>query len=184
MDVAAPLRRNNAGVTLLELLVTSSVALTITAVAVPTMHDFTTIQETAVSANAIVGDLALARHAAVTSHDAIVLCPSSDGSRCTGGYDWSDGWLVFADKDGDRQVDSEERRLRVTTRPAQRVRIMTTTKRREIVYRSDGSTAGTNATFRICNARDPDRRRAVIINPTGRTRLDSRDADGREINCE
>ena len=184
MDVAAPLRRHMAGVTLMEVLTTSAVALTVTAVAVPAMHHFNTVQETAVAANAIVSDLALARHAAVTGRKAIVLCPSSNGTRCSGGFDWTDGWLVFADDDGDRQLDAEERRLSVANRPAARVRILTSSGRRKIVYRSDGTAAGTNATFRICNARDPDRRRTVIISGTGRPRLSNRDASGREINCE
>jgi type IV fimbrial biogenesis protein FimT len=184
MDVAAPLRRHMAGVTLVEALTTSTIALTLTAIAVPAMRNFNTVQETAVAANTIVGDLALARHAAVTGRQAIVLCPSSDGSRCTGGFDWSDGWLVFADDDGDRQLDAEEQRLRVASRPANQVRILTSSGRHKVVYRSDGTAAGTNATFRICNARDPDRRRAVIISGTGRARLSRRDASDREINCE
>lgn len=184
MDVTRPLRRPVVGVTLLELLTTCCVAVTLTAVAVPAVHQFVVVQSTAAATNALVTDLALARQQAVTAHLPVVLCPSSDGTACTGGYDWSDGWLSFADRDGDRRLDPEERRLKVTANPSSQVRILTSTGRRKIVYRVDGSTAGTNATFRICNAEDPDRRRAVIINGPGRPRLSRRLVGGGYIECD
>lgn len=184
MDVNRCLRRPVAGVTLLELLSTSSVALTLTAVVVPAWYQFNTAQETATAANTLIASLALARQQAVTGNVPVVLCPSTNGTACTGGYDWSDGWLSFADRDGDRRLDEDEAQLTATNNPARQVRILSSTGRRKIVYRGDGMTSGTNATFRICNAADPDRRRAVIISGTGRARLSRRSASGRHIDCD
>lgn len=184
MDVNRPLRRPMAGVTLLELLTTSTVALTLTAVAIPAAHEFITLQETSAATNQVTASLALARQAAVTRGQRVVMCPSVDSEQCSGGFDWSDGWLVFSDDDEDYRRDPDEELLAVTVQPAQRVRILTSTGRRRIAYRADGGTAGTNVTFRICNARDPDRRRSVIVNVSGRSKLGRRDAQGRPISCD
>ncbi len=184
MDVTHPLRRRQRGVTLLELVATTATALVVTAVAIPTYSDFTAVQETAAAANTLVGALALVRHDAVTRQSEVVLCASVTGTTCSGGYDWSQGWMGFIDTDRDRVRDSDEPRLLVGNLATKRVKVITSSGRRKIVYQADGSTRGTNATFRICNSRDPDRRRAIILNGAGRTRISKRDASGDPISCE
>lgn len=183
MDVTSPRRRRVAGVTLIELLSTGSVAVLLTLVAVPAWHGFLTTQDTLAASRAIRAHLALARHAAVSTGQQVVLCPSSDGVRCSGGYDWSDGWLVFRDPNGNRQRDATESRLAAAEALAGGARMITSTGRRKIVYRSHGGTGGSNVTFRICNAADPDRRRAVIVNLTGRSKVSDRDAQGNPVVC-
>jgi type IV fimbrial biogenesis protein FimT len=119
----------------------------------------------------------------VTAGQQIVLCPSHNGNSCTGGYDWSGGWVVFRDHDGDRLADADEQRIAVAGALPGRARMVTSSGRRKVVYRSHGGTAGSNVTFRICNAAQPDRRRAVIVNITGRSKVSNRDASGRTIEC-
>jgi type IV fimbrial biogenesis protein FimT len=184
MDVAYPLRRRMAGVTLVEMLATSTVAIVVTAAAVPAIGHFNAIQDTAAAVNAISGDLQLARHAAVTSGDRVVLCPSRDGDRCTGGYDWSEGWMVFRDSNFNRLREDSERVLNVRQGRQPGVQILTSTGRRKITYRSDGSTGGSNATFRFCSRHDPGRSRSLIVNNTGRTKLSRRDAKGKPVRCD
>jgi type IV fimbrial biogenesis protein FimT len=183
MDVTSPLRRPLAGVSLVELLSTTAIALTLTAFAVPSMRAFVSTQYTLAASQAIRSHLALARHTAVTSATDVVLCPSSDGLHCTGGFDWSDGWVVFLDADGDRQRGAAERRLAVAERLSGGARLITSSGRRKVVYRSHGGTGGSNVTFRICKAAQPERRRAVIVNITGRSKVSDRDSNGRPIEC-
>ena len=184
MDVAPPLRRPLAGVTLVELLATCAVALTVLAVGIPALGSFICYQDTVAATNAIVTNLALARHAAVTSGQPVVLCPSIDGRGCSSGFDWSEGWLVFQDANHDRQYQAAETRLAVTARPAERVRILTSSGRRRIVYRLNGGSGGSNVTFRICDARDAARNRKVVVNTTGRARVERWNGSGTPINCD
>lgn len=183
MDVTRPLRRHASGVTLIELVTTSAVFLIVTAVAVPAYSQFQVVQETASATNAVVTSLAHARHYAVTHQANVVVCPSLDSIGCSDDIDWSRGWISFVDADDDRTRDMGERRIQVSNAASDRVRIVTF-GRTEIVYRPHGMTAGTTATFRICNARDPDRRRAVIVNISGRARISKRDAAGDHISCD
>src|SRR3546814_16316430 len=46
------------------------------------------------------------RHASITGTE-VVLCPSDD-SGCIGSWDWSGGWIAYADIDGDRRHDAGE----------------------------------------------------------------------------
>jgi len=183
MDVAYPLRRHSAGLTLVELLTTCSVALLLTSLAVPAARSLQRYQAATTASNAVLAHLALARHAAVSNAVQVVLCPSSDGRHCTGGYDWSAGWLVFADPNGNRRPDSGERYLAVETRPPGGARILSSTGRRKVVYRRSGATAGTNVTFRICSDDSERGRRSVIVNITGRPKVGRHDASGRPIRC-
>ncbi len=50
----------------------------------------------------------LARSEAVRRGVTVTVCPSSDGAACSadGSVDWSAGWIVFTDLDGDSVFDS------------------------------------------------------------------------------
>jgi type IV fimbrial biogenesis protein FimT len=183
MDVAHPLCRHSAGVTLVELLASCAVMLTVLALGLPALGSFVCLQDTVTATNAITTNLALARHAAVTSGQHVVLCPSSDGDHCLSGFDWSDGWLVFEDANRNREHEADETRLAVTARPAERVRILTSRGRRRIVYRHNGGSGGSNVTFRICNTSDVTRSRRVIVNSTGRARVERWNGGGKPPGC-
>jgi type IV fimbrial biogenesis protein FimT len=184
MDVTYPPRRRSAGVTLVELLASCAVLLTVLALGIPALSGFADLQATAAASNAITANLALARHAAITENQPVVLCPSQDGVNCSAGYDWSDGWLVFADPNGNREHESEETRLAVHSRPRDRIRILTSTGRRRLVYHGNGGSGGSNVTFRICNSHDSTRNRKVIVNIMGRARVERRKSRGNPISCD
>lgn len=183
MDVTRPLRCRACGVTLVEVLATCTVALVVTAAAVPAVRQFSASQDTSAALNAVHGDLLLARHAAITRAQRVVLCPSSDAQTCSGDFDWSVGWIVFVDSDCDRQRDEQEPLLRVQQARRQGMRILTSTGRRKLVYRSDGGTGGSNATFRFCHRDRPDHNRSIIVSNTGRPRHARLDASGKSIRC-
>lgn len=98
MGETRDLGRADDGFTLLELMVTLSVLAILLAVAIPSFRQ--TLQSNRVSTrvNELVGTIAYARSEAIRSSRGVGLCPSADGSSC--GKDWSSGWLVWSDFNG------------------------------------------------------------------------------------
>jgi type IV fimbrial biogenesis protein FimT len=84
------------GFTLIELVVTMSVAGILAALAVPAMSSFLQNDRDVGQINSLVGSLDYARSEAIkrASPLGIMVCPSPDGAAC-GGTAWSGGWIVL-----------------------------------------------------------------------------------------
>ena len=90
------------GFTLLELLVAVAVAAILVLQAVPAFGSFFNGSLTSVQVNEFVSDIQLARSEALKRNGRVSVCPTSDGSNCSGSSDWATGWLVFTDTTGTR----------------------------------------------------------------------------------
>jgi len=85
------------GLTLIELLVTLAVAVTLALLAAPLFNSFTSGNASKSADNLLARQLLMARSEAIKRGIPVSLCPSSDGATCTGGTDWSVGWIAFTD---------------------------------------------------------------------------------------
>lgn len=106
--------RNEAGFTLIELMVTLVVLAVALSVAVPSFANLVRNQRLTGTANDLAGALARARSEAVATGAPTRLCPSDNpGSNnpCTGGMDYSDGWIVAVDANRDDTIDMTDDRL-------------------------------------------------------------------------
>jgi type IV fimbrial biogenesis protein FimT len=83
-----------AGFTLVELLITVSIVAILATVAVPSYRYVTNSNRVAAEVNGLLGDLQFARSQAIKEGIPVIICVSSDGSTCTGGNDWKNGWVV------------------------------------------------------------------------------------------
>lgn len=94
------LLRRQAGVTLLELLVTVTVLAVLAAVALPAFTGTIRRNNVANAANAISADLQFARGQAASEHRFVSLCRSTDGgATCATGasvHDFDQGWLIYS----------------------------------------------------------------------------------------
>lgn len=90
----------NNGFTLVELLVTISIAAILISIAAPSYTSLTNTNRLATQANDILGGLMIARSEAIRLNQRVVFCRSDDGSTCSASTDAWKGWLVFADADG------------------------------------------------------------------------------------
>jgi prepilin-type N-terminal cleavage/methylation domain-containing protein len=95
--------KNMHGFTLIELMVTVSVAAILLAVAVPSLTSVYERTRSSTAINNIENSIAFARNQAISYGRKIVVCPGS-GSSCTG--DWIDGYVIFIDDDNDNKVDN------------------------------------------------------------------------------
>jgi type IV fimbrial biogenesis protein FimT len=100
-------RGNQAGWTIIELAIVLTVSSIVTTLVVPAFTETIDRNRLAVSANALLTDLAMARQRAVMRGRPVTLCAGNAVSGCTG--DWSGReWIVFVDADHDGRFDVGE----------------------------------------------------------------------------
>ena len=114
---SSAIRRQHFGFTLIELTITLAIITTLAGVAGPAMAGFIEHQRATATATSLTTHMQLARMAAVSRNRRAVLCPTSDGNSCAAGTDWSTGWMLFVDDDGNRRPDHNDDILRVDLQP-------------------------------------------------------------------
>jgi type IV fimbrial biogenesis protein FimT len=118
MNVAqtvTPLRNTHAqaGLTLLELMVAMAILSILLAIATPSLSAISEPQAVRGQVNAFLATLRYARSEAIRYRTPIVVCPSNNSESGTpscsngGSDDWSKGWIVFVNRDGDANDDFE-----------------------------------------------------------------------------
>ncbi len=136
------MKTRSRGVTLLELMIGITVLAILTAFAVPGFTNFTLKTRVTAASNDLVTALNLARSEALRSSAPAVACASNDGAGCSDTTDWARGWIVFADADGDGEVDDRELRQ---VWPATHPRLTLVTAISRVTYNAMGmiTTPGT-----------------------------------------
>lgn len=89
------------GFTLIELMLTISIVAVLVTIGVPGMQQMMRTNARASSSNELISTINQARSEAVKRNTTVSLCPSTNGSSCTGGTSWSGGWIAFVDDDLD-----------------------------------------------------------------------------------
>ena len=160
----------NAGFTLIELAATMSVMAILAGIAAPSFAGFLERQRASAAMSSLMTHMALARVSAITYRQSAVLCPSETGTSCLAGTDWSGGWLLFLDNDGNHQRDADEEIVRADLEPTSRhLEVFSTTGRPQLRYMPDGRAAGTNLTISICSQQQ-ELLGSVLVNNMGRPR--------------
>jgi len=173
--------RREAGVTLIELMVTLTVLIVLLTVGVSNLTTMVVRNKRTSEVNTMVGHLSFARAEAVLRATDITVCPvdADDPGTCSSS-DWADGYAVVDEDAGEA--------LRYQT-PADSIAI-TYGARTKVTFDDAGSANGTNGTFTFCdatdNAADDASRRDGVIPPvqlvisrTGRVLL----SEGNDIAC-
>lgn len=167
--------------TLLELLVTLAIVAILLAAGVPSFQTWVKNQTLAHASNRLLSDLRYARHAAVDRNQRVVICPGKPASGCANSPQWEDGWIIFADPNGDRVRQSDEALLRESPL-LQGLSARTSQARQRLSFFPDGSAPGSNATVWLCDSRGPRFGHQVRINLSGRIRS-TRASDDEPMAC-
>ncbi|MFT4198743.1 MAG: GspH/FimT family pseudopilin [Pseudoxanthomonas sp.] len=168
---ARRLPRRDRGFTLVELMAVVGVATLGIAIGLPSFASLLRRERDTLVANQLASYMASARSTAVTYRKRTAVCPYDGLGGCRDGSDWSGGWIMFYDTDGDRQPDDPTDIMRIEHPPNDpELRIVSSSGRPQIGFLPSGTTNGSNLTLRIC--RNGILRKAVIVSLVGRTRVE------------
>lgn len=139
-------RRDQAGFTLVELLITIAIMVIISTWAVPSYQRLAARNSLATEMMRIRIALALTRNTAITRHMTITLCPSTNEITCNSD-DWTSPLLVVSGRGDDNMTKSDI--LKVL--PKSKVEHVSFSREGwPIRYKSLGRPTGYNGTFNIC----------------------------------
>ncbi|HEO8482048.1 MULTISPECIES: GspH/FimT family pseudopilin [Stenotrophomonas] len=163
------LRRQN-GFTLVELMVTVAVLAILSTIAYPSFQSTIRSNRVATTTNELIASLALARSEAIKNTHGGAVCASTAGKECDGSS-WTDGWMVWEDRNGNGSLDSGENVLRYSEgRPTMKSATETLT----IGFDGRGrnrANAEVDVTLRPEKCGDQPLQRTLRISPTGQVRL-------------
>ena len=162
--------QRNAGFTLIEAMTSVCVLGILAGVAASGFRELIEHQHATAAMGSLTTHMAQARMAAITYRRPAVLCPSTTGTSCDEGSEWSGGWMVFLDNDGNHQLDATDDILRADLTPTSHyLRLPGTPGRPQLRYLPDGRSAGSNLTISVCDAKGSLLGK-VIVNNGGRPR--------------
>lgn len=183
MYILSPGSRHAKGMTLVELLTVLAMVSIVLSIGVPSISSLLDRSRITSTINNMVRHLHYARSEAVTSGLPVILCPSTTGVSCENSFHWEHGFIVFIDRDRDREPSNGEEVLRHTHPSSAGTMIFTSPGRKKITYQASGMAAGSTATFTVCNSSGKARPKAIIVSNPGRPRLADTRADGSPLNC-
>lgn len=171
--------RYKAGFTLVELIITLTIAGILIALAAPAMQTFILDQRLTTQANDFIADLNLSRSEAIRQASNIVICKqggSVSSPACSTSAAWGAGWVVFVDANSDGALASNESvlRIRQSLDGSNTLNAIPSTTN-SIVFASTGMTtlgSGTEIAMRLCDSRGASKAVTVLVNFTGRARTD------------
>ena len=164
--------RSRAGFSLVEALTVLAITAILLLVGVPSYAGLVESQRASSAMHLLTAHMASARSTAITYRIPTVVCPSDRAGGCRRDGDWSQGWLMFFDADGNRQPDSRQDILRDENAPIHpSLRIVSSAGRTQLRYLPDGRSAGSNLSVRLC--REDKLLAQVIVNNTGRIRSET-----------
>jgi type IV fimbrial biogenesis protein FimT len=170
-------RKRLAAFTVLELLLTLSIATILLAIGAPALQKFSQKQMLKAAIQALHSDLLTARSEAVHRNQSVVVCPGNPVNGCAGSSTWSGGWIVFSDSNHDRARQVDEILLR-HGQGYPELAIHGTAGRRTIRFLPNGSAPGSNSSITLCGLGGPEQARKLVISNLGRIRRDTaRDLD-------
>ena len=106
-------RQADRGITLVETMVTVTIMVILLMVAVPAYKSTIDGNRRATYATELLEDLTLARSEAIKRNKKVVVCASTSGTACSGNpSDWTSGWIMYVDANGNGSLDPGESVLR------------------------------------------------------------------------
>lgn len=167
--------RMEAGLTLVELLVTLAVLGVLLGIGVPAFGGLMQESRLTAATNRFVGALHATRSEAVRRNLRVTLCKSADSAQCAETGGWQQGWIIFVDTDATGTRSADDPILAVGGSIPDGVAIAGNSPvEHYISYVGLGSTRRANGslqmgTITLCAG---DSARRIVISRTGRARVE------------
>ncbi len=163
--------RMPAGFTLVETAAAMAAVAVAVTIGMPSFTGGLERQRVASAMHRLSADMAMARSAALTQRTQVVVCPGSVEVGCQQDRDWSGGWLVFRDGDGNRQPDTAPDVLSTTDAPGGRSGALALVSTRPFLrFQENGRSAHSNLSVLICSRGSL--KGKVVVNRLGRVRAE------------
>ncbi|RCS30448.1 pilus assembly protein [Rhodanobacter denitrificans] len=154
--------------TLIEQIVVLLIITAVTSISIPVMAKLLGRNHLQVAQADFITALRHARETAIMSGRRTLLCPSRNGSSCSEGSHWEDGWLLAHDADHNDQPDN--RPLRVGSGYRDKLIIRSSSGRPVVRFHPDGTARGSNLTLLFCQRSGAERALSVVVSNAGRVR--------------
>ena len=160
------------GFTLLELMITLAIVAIVVSFGVPSFRGIIMDNRLVSQTNQFIRSINLARSAAVSFQRNAVLCVSTNYDAavptCAAGTDWSNGWIIWIDKNRDSVTDANE--VVSVFPPLAENTTFSSSAVSRFTYNARGFlAAGDDLT--LCDSRSGETGRLIRVNPTGRTNV-------------
>jgi type IV fimbrial biogenesis protein FimT len=159
------------GYTLIQLLVAIFILGIILAIAIPSYGSAVARAQLGTTESAIFTSLNNAANFSFINGSRVVMCPSRNSSSCENSFDWSQGWITFEDRNGNRERDADDKKLDSHALALPAMHVHTSLGRTRIAFQSGGGNFGSNVHFKLCDERSPQRSRSLFLSNTGRMRV-------------
>ncbi|NNF16279.1 MAG: hypothetical protein HKN70_06000 [Gammaproteobacteria bacterium] len=169
------------GLSFVELLVTLVIATIVGGYALGIFTTLVAGNRQTGTINNVVTSLLMARSHAITHHEYVLVCPSSDGVRCDNTREWHHGWLVRAAPTAADVLDNAA--LHTALRTHQAAPSLTMLANRDYFLFRPFARRATNGTLVFCPDLASVPGKAIIISYTGRPRVARHLSDGRPVPC-
>lgn len=172
-------KRSVNGFTFLELMITLAIVTLLVGLAVPSMQTWVGQSAIASTTNALVSSIQTARSAAVSQNIEVGVCPSANpeavDAACGTNIDWTNGWIVFVDNDGDGiRTDATEEVLLQMEKRTPGFTISTDSVFQNLIYFSPNGTSITAndipVTGQLTIDYGPDESRMITVSANGNVR--------------
>lgn len=160
--------KNSQGYTLIELMITITIAGILLSYALPSFHQLKLNKLMENERNRLTTSLHLARNYAVANQIQVIACPSITGNDCDNQSNWHQGWIVFTDLNRNRKLDEADTLLRHENAMPTEIKATASIYRQKIRYNSMGFAPGTNLSINFCDERGKDFAKSIILNNAGR----------------
>jgi type IV fimbrial biogenesis protein FimT len=151
--------RANFGFTLIELLIAIGVAAILLTIAVPAFQNFLRNDRQWTTANSLVMTLNAARSEAIKQDTSVSVCPTTNGTSCSGASTWTQGWIVLSSAAGSTATLTTPSLATGTT-------LTEASGLTAVTFLSTGMVSA-QAAFTLCDARGATQARYVQVGPTG-----------------
>lgn len=169
------------GVTILETMITISLLTVISGLAAPSFSELIAKTKVTTQANLLIHSLYNARSHAISNQIILLVCKRQADDSCDEswqrGANWNDGWIVFADRNGNNVYDEEEKIFVV---PANKDVNLIFNQQGRLRFHPTGSAR--SAGFYLCHKTTETTKRIHILH-TGRVRLSDTLSDKEQQTC-
>lgn len=165
--------------TLIELMVTIAIAAILAGLAAPSFKEMMANNQLKSHASSLLSSLLQARSEAIKRNGQIVLCKSANGKECTTAGGWQQGWVMFADANGNGVLDEDPPETVIQRTEPLTGNFSLTASDDEVVvhrltYAGSGSANGgeVEVTFLLCKVGSfSGKAREIFLSPTGRPKI-------------